>query len=505
MPRDVRAAGPHRKLEVADMRRATQWLAAMFIVGFLLTGLATPTLASPPSNDDFANADVVPTLPFSDSGDLAATTPEAGEPWNPCIQASFGTAWYVFTPADTGSLRIDLTGSDWLVNVVAYQSSGTGLAGLGFLGCGGGLQGPAPAISVTAGSTYYVQVGANTDGPAHLELGIEMVAPPANDDFAEAEALSGAPVTAAADLTAATIEPGEPAPGGQPVTVSAWYAYTPAETGTHLVRVDPSSGMQLGVYTGTSLADLSEIASGPGYYQPVTFTAQAGTRYYVQAAATGVSQWNPVVRFTIERPAPPAAHFWYHPSFFGPSVHDTVQFSDLSYDPASVGFGPAQWDFGDGATATGPFPTHRYAADGDYTVTLTVTTHDGRTATATQVLTVSTHDVSIERIQAPNSAGVGQTRNVTVKVRGGKYVETVQVNLYRSRPGGPEELVGTTSGQVPQAHGGRTTGFDFSYTFTPDDGASGKVTFRAEAAIVGARDSVPGDNQAIAPPTGVKR
>ncbi len=41
------------------------------------------------------------------------------------------------------------------------------------------------------------------------------------------------------------------------------------------------------------------------------------------------------------------------------------------------------WDFGDGATATGPTATHTYAAAGTYPVTLTVTDDDGATGTTT--------------------------------------------------------------------------------------------------------------------------
>lgn len=46
------------------------------------------------------------------------------------------------------------------------------------------------------------------------------------------------------------------------------------------------------------------------------------------------------------------------------------------------------WDFGDGNTSTDPNPTHIYAADGVYTVTLTVTGTDGCVATA--LITFST-------------------------------------------------------------------------------------------------------------------
>jgi hypothetical protein len=51
--------------------------------------------------------------------------------------------------------------------------------------------------------------------------------------------------------------------------------------------------------------------------------------------------------------------------------------------------------------------------------------------------------------------------------------------------------------------GGRTTAFGFTYTFTSDDAALGKVTFKAVASIVGARDAQPSDNTAIALPTNV--
>lgn len=102
---------------------------------------------------------------------------------------------------------------------------------------------------------YYLQVGTFLPGPGRLELRMEAVNSPPNDNFADAEALSGAPVNATVDMTAAKIEPGEPAPGGGPIATSAWYSYTPATTGTVLVRTDPDPSNVVGVYTAARWRD----------------------------------------------------------------------------------------------------------------------------------------------------------------------------------------------------------------------------------------------------------
>ncbi len=47
------------------------------------------------------------------------------------------------------------------------------------------------------------------------------------------------------------------------------------------------------------------------------------------------------------------------------------------------------WDFGDGSTGSGIAPSHTYAADGTYSVTLTVTDNKGGTGTVTRTVTVT--------------------------------------------------------------------------------------------------------------------
>ncbi len=200
-------------------------------------------------------------------------------------------------------------------------------------------------------------------------------------------------------------------------------------------------------------------------------------------------------------PQPPVANFYFYP--YEPSAFDSVQFIDYSWDPAGAGIASQAWDLGDGTTATGCCPTHRYA-DGDYTVQLEVTTYDGRTDTTSQVLHVRTRDVAITKFSVPRSASAGQTRTVTVGVNSRRSPERVEVVLLKSVPGG-FEYVGVLTQSVPVRSANRTTDFNFSYTFTGADAQIGKVTFKAIASIVGGRDALPADNEAIASPTKVGR
>jgi PKD repeat protein len=70
-------------------------------------------------------------------------------------------------------------------------------------------------------------------------------------------------------------------------------------------------------------------------------------------------------------------------------VGQTLHLFDASSDPSGIGIAWRAWDFGDDETATGSYPTHRYAAAGDYTVKLTLATFDGRLATASQAINVT--------------------------------------------------------------------------------------------------------------------
>lgn len=193
--------------------------------------------------------------------------------------------------------------------------------------------------------------------------------------------------------------------------------------------------------------------------------------YFLQAG--GIYGNRGTLTFAIDVAPKPIVNFYAYPS--DPSMFDTMQFYDASYDPALIGISSYSWSFGDGATATGCCPTHRYSTDGDYTAKETVTTYDGRAASKTQVIHVITHDVTISKFSVPQSASVGQTRQISVGVTDSRYPETVQVQLLASVRGGGFQQVGVLQQAVGARGPNRPTTFASGWEWEPLGGSHSPV------------------------------
>ena len=70
----------------------------------------SPLPVSPP-NDNFANATVITSLPFSDSVDNTGATTEPDEPQYCAYSPQ--TVWYKFTPTANAVVRADMAGSSF--------------------------------------------------------------------------------------------------------------------------------------------------------------------------------------------------------------------------------------------------------------------------------------------------------------------------------------------------------------------------------------------------------
>jgi hypothetical protein len=253
-------------------------LVALLVAGAVLAVVgATPASAGgPPDNDAFADGQTISGLTGSVGGATLNATIEPDEA-NPWIDDGFnnftnGSTWYRYTPVAAGTLTLDTCGSSSLDSgiVVHTGSALTDLAQVGrnddAEGCGSLSR---VSVPVTAGTTYHIVVGSWT-GPGPFTLAWNLVpsgpTPPANDAFADAQTISGASGTVNGTTTNATFESGELNHAGetQPNGKTVWYVYTPAVDGTLTFDTctDTNFDSILGVYTGTGVNALSEVARG---------------------------------------------------------------------------------------------------------------------------------------------------------------------------------------------------------------------------------------------------
>ena len=461
-----------------------------------------------PANDDFGSAKAITALPYSGTVDISNATREANEP-SYCYYFS-KTVWYSFTPTENTLVKVDMQGSSFWDSVFnVYQAIGPNITDLSPLQCAG--FGSSVTFTAQAGTTYYIQAGSYYGSSGNLQLNLVELPRPANDDFANATvAALPLPFDNTVDTQYATRETGEPTPScayNGPGTRSVWYAFTPETSGSVSANI-PSAAFTpvMAAYTGNAFNNLTQIGCKiyNGLGSLLTFRANAGTTYYLQVGYYYPwEQGGGSMQFHLDVAPQPIVGIYYTP--LAPSVFDTIIFYDSPFDPGQLGFQSYFWDFGDGTTSTSIDQTHQYAKDGDYTVQHSATTVDGRTASISQVVHVKTHDVAITKINAPQSASVNQTRTITVSVNSKGYAETVRVDLYKSVPGG-FEFIGSVTLTVPARSNNKTTAFNFSYTFTNADASIGKVTFKAVATIIDARDAYPADNEAVSsPPTKITK
>lgn len=478
----------------------------MAVVSVVAAALATVVpgvahAAAPPANDDFDNATVVTSLPFTAQEDSGAATKAADDPGWCSGYAAAGTVWFSYTATQDGLLRATTAGSDHRTLLSANTGARGGLLNVADA-CDFGT-GPAITFRATAGTTYsFLVAGIDTPGGA-LEFAVDSVAPAPNDAYANAEPVTALPFASQPDLSVAAAEAGEPDSTcvddeDQP---SVWYTYPAAGPAQSLSARVEGTDATVTVYSGSSPAALTQVACARNNSsRPAMFRPNPGTVYAIRV--TGAHHGYGTFRFTLQETPPLNPDVDVYPS--SPTVFDNVGFSASSWEQIDLPLG-GTWDFGDGTSAPVGTDTvhHRYAADGVYTATLHATSPDGRTATVTRSITVTTHDVGISKFTVPASARQGDSKPINVDVTNTRYAETVTVVLSKRSTDYWAE-VGRLTLQVPARATGKVR-FPFAYTFTPDDAASGKVAFRAEVQLAyPAADALPADNEAISIATTVK-
>jgi hypothetical protein len=244
----------------------------------------------------FANAQAISGSSGTVTGSNVGATKESGEP-NHAGNSGGASIWYRWTPAAGGSVTIDTLGSSFDTLLAVYTGSAvnalTSVASND--DCCGGRQSKV-TFTATGGTTYQIAVDGYNGKTGSVNLDWSQAVAPANDMFANAQAISGSSGTATGSNVGATKEPGEPNHAGNSGGASIWYRWTAAASGSATIDTLSSSfDTLLAVYTGSSVGSLTSVVSNDdccgGRQSQVTFTATAGTTYQIAVdgynAATG--------------------------------------------------------------------------------------------------------------------------------------------------------------------------------------------------------------------------
>jgi hypothetical protein len=132
---------------------------------------------------------------------------------------------------------------------------------------------------------------------------------PPNDNWSQAFVVPGLNTTVLGTNTYATKEPNELAHGDVGVGKSIWWSWTAPSSGIFSATT-AGSGFDtvLAVYTGSSLATLSEVAAnddlGPITFSQVTFPATNGTVYYFAVDGTSANAFGEAHLHLLADPLP---------------------------------------------------------------------------------------------------------------------------------------------------------------------------------------------------------
>ncbi|MDX3659214.1 hypothetical protein PV646_18050 [Streptomyces sp. ID05-26A] len=463
--------------------------AAVVLTAALAPGAAH---AAPPSNDDFAGATAITSLPFSSTVDTSEATAGSDDPSH--CGWSTSSVWFRYTAPADGVVRMTTDRPDEQKPAISAYTGERGALTWTPGACQYPHGGGSNTFEVTAGTTYHF-LAQDTRFAGPVTFGLEPVPRPANDDLASAVDVR-LDTDTAGDTGPASLEATEPRPScDRSSTRSLWYRYTADRALFVSAKVTQDlNGPAVAVFRGSAL---TEVDCRQSAHDPAIFAATPGETYYVRVS-DGIYGAGPLSLRLSEAPKIQPTAWWVSPQH--PGVFDEVRFGIDPGDPAGRWLAGGEVRFGDGSTATIPAVPgtaevrHRYATDGDYEVTISGYTADGRSGSTTQTLKVETHDVTVSNVAAPASATVGETGRVEVSVTSTRYAEGIVVDLLRRRWDGYHDVVGTVRGQVAKDG---TVVVPFDYTYSADDLALGKATLKARVRLDGREDNNPGDNERV--------
>lgn len=258
-------------------------------------------------NDDFANAFVERGFQWYVNGNNLDATREAGEPVHTGgNDAGNSSVWYDWTAPFTGKVKISLKGSKFDTALGVY--TGNAVNNLTVIVQNddvipGQVRTSEAQFNATKGTRYHIAIDGWDGDFGTFSGNLDPADAPANDDFANAQLLTGNAGNFDGFNINATGEDGE-----SPIIAyatdneinSVWFKWTAPSTGGYRFFTDGSDiRTMLGVYTGSSIGALTTIATNDNskpvgtspeinvFTSSVLFQAQQGTTYMIAVDGVG--------------------------------------------------------------------------------------------------------------------------------------------------------------------------------------------------------------------------
>ena len=243
--------------------------------------------------------------------------------------------------------------------------------------------------------------------------------------------------------------------------------------------------------TGSGVMPTHAYSANGSYTVTLTVTDDAGdTGTDTTTATIGLGNLPPVA----DANGPYSSTFGVAVSFDGTGSSDP--------DGTIVSY---EWDFGDGNTGSGPAPSHTYAADRIYHVTLQVTDDAGATDSAMTTATISPDeappvvddaDVFLTSLNAPNNvtSKTGRTKSREIKVKGDgiTIAQDATVSLSVVSPAGVTVVVHPAAMTKLVSPDNGATKYRFEADISCD--APGSYALEWTATISAAQNSDPGND-----------
>ena len=245
--------------------------------------------SSAPSNDNFAGRRVISGTQSNVTGTNVGATRESAEP-SYLVSNGGKSVWYSWTAPASGTATVDTQQSNFDTILAVY--TGSSLSSLSVIATNDDSstnQQSRVTFTATAGTVYQIAVDGWSAASGSIRLNWALTgitSTPANNNFANRQALSGFSGTVSGSNGGATKESGEPMHAQNQGGRSVWYSWTAPVTGVATFDTGESNfDTLLAVYTGTSVSALTPVASNDDSQEDltssVTFPATAGVNYKI--------------------------------------------------------------------------------------------------------------------------------------------------------------------------------------------------------------------------------